>query len=86
MQAICLGVIQIRFLSIFLIENKKKYDAVLEGNDMAGGPDQSDFQAKLKDGVILCRLANALGGNIKFNQSKMAFKMVCVTIVRFPAF
>ncbi|KXJ17072.1 Transgelin [Exaiptasia diaphana] len=51
-------------------------DAVLGGNDMAGGPDQNDFHAKLTDGVILCRLANALGGNIKFNQSKMAFKMM----------
>jgi len=42
----------------------------------SGGPDQNSFHEALKDGTVLCNLANALGGSIKFNQSKMAFKMV----------
>ncbi|XP_020605590.1 transgelin-like [Orbicella faveolata] len=39
-------------------------------------PDAKDFHESLKDGVILVNLANALGGKIKGNQSKMAFKMM----------
>merc|ERR1739846_251877 len=49
---------------------------VLEEKEFGGESGQDTFQEKLKDGVILCRLANKLGGNIKFNQSKMAFKMM----------
>ncbi|KAL9969238.1 hypothetical protein ACROYT_G021432 [Oculina patagonica] len=65
-----------------------KYDPDLEAqirdwiNQVRGGqvlkpePDQKDFVDSLKDGVILCELANTVGGKIKFNQSKMAFKMM----------
>lgn len=36
----------------------------------------SGFHASLKDGQYLCNLANALGGNVKFNTSKLAFKQM----------
>ncbi|KAK2570708.1 Transgelin-2 [Acropora cervicornis] len=39
-------------------------------------PDQKDFQESMKSGEILCKLANVMGGAIKSNSSKMAFKMM----------
>lgn len=51
-------------------------EAVLGDRVFGGVSGQKDFQEKLKDGVILCNLANTLGGKIKVNQSKMAFKMM----------
>lgn len=44
-----------------------------------GISDSSQVQEKLKDGTILCKLANALGCSgrpIKVNESKMAFKQM----------
>ncbi|KAL9969237.1 hypothetical protein ACROYT_G021430 [Oculina patagonica] len=40
--------------------------------------DQEDFVESLKSGAILVELANAVGGKIKVNQSKLAFKMIAV--------
>lgn len=51
-------------------------DAVLGSTFMAGVSDSETFQAKLKDGTILCELANALGAKIKYNNSKMSFKQM----------
>lgn len=51
-------------------------EAVLGEHVFGGASGQEAFHEKLKDGVILCNLANALGGKIKFNSSKMAFKMM----------
>lgn len=36
----------------------------------------ADFHLKLKDGIILCKLAEAVTGNCKHNTSKMAFKQM----------
>ncbi|XP_031553101.1 muscle-specific protein 20-like [Actinia tenebrosa] len=51
-------------------------EAVLGEKALGGASGQDGVHAALKDGIILCRVANALGGSIKFNQSKMAFKMM----------
>merc|ERR1711860_100961 len=51
-------------------------NAVLGEKALQDAADQDQFTEELKSGVILCRVANALGGTIKFNQSKMAFKMM----------
>lgn len=72
------------------LQRKKegKYDPELEVqirdwiNQVLGGQvlkpeaDQKDFHETLKSGEILLNLANKLGGKIKINQSKMAFKMM----------
>ena len=46
---------------------------------MSGKSDSDSVAAALKDGVVLCKLANALECSakpIKFNESKMAFKQM----------
>eukprot|EP00927_Polykrikos_kofoidii_P066953 TRINITY_DN62507_c0_g1_i1.p1 TRINITY_DN62507_c0_g1~~TRINITY_DN62507_c0_g1_i1.p1 ORF type:complete len:261 (+),score=44.53 TRINITY_DN62507_c0_g1_i1:61-843(+) len=48
-------------------------EAVLGSKLLGSISDSETFREKLKDGTILCKVANALGANIKINQSKMAF-------------
>ncbi|XP_038068193.1 calponin-3-like isoform X2 [Patiria miniata] len=61
-----------------------KYDPVAEQEArewieaVVGEPIQDNFQEGLKDGIILCKLANKLqpGSVRRINESKMAFKQV----------
>ena len=52
--------------------------AAITGEEKPGSYDAKDIQEWLKNGVILCKLINALnpGAVSKVNESKMAFKMV----------
>lgn len=51
-------------------------EPLLEGAD----PDQplgmEQFQQVLKDGIVLCRLADAVIGKVKYNKMKVAFKQM----------
>ncbi|CAB3995850.1 Muscle-specific 20 [Paramuricea clavata] len=68
------------------LQKKKagKYDPELEKQAIefitstTGQPLPGGFHESLKDGIILCNLANALkpGSIKKINESKMAFKMM----------
>lgn len=59
-----------------------KYDKSLEASlrtwieSQSGGTIGDDFQAGLKDGVLLCKAANANGANIKVNTGSLAFKQM----------
>ncbi|KAK3739007.1 hypothetical protein QZH41_010474, partial [Actinostola sp. cb2023] len=51
-------------------------EAVLGENVFEGKEGLDHVHMVLRSGIILCRIANKLGGNIKMNESKLAFKQV----------
>ncbi|EDO46712.1 predicted protein [Nematostella vectensis] len=51
-------------------------EGILGERVFGGKTGADDVHEVLKDGQVLCRVANKLGGNIKINSSKMAFKMM----------
>jgi len=58
------------------LQARQWMNAVLGEQALNEEPDSNGLHEKLKDGTILCRVANSLGANIKYNESKMAFKMM----------
>ncbi|KAK3739020.1 hypothetical protein QZH41_010478, partial [Actinostola sp. cb2023] len=73
---------------VFVVQIDSKYNLEKEaevrdwiecviGEEIFEGKSGADcVQQTLKDGKVLCRLANTLGANIKINQQKMPFKQM----------
>ncbi|XP_032219403.2 muscle-specific protein 20 isoform X1 [Nematostella vectensis] len=57
-------------------EARKWIDTVLGESIFGENGGVDTVHQTLKDGQVLCRLANRLGGNLKINQQKMPFKQM----------